>query len=198
MESHPASKFSDDSDYCNPNMIKIVDIDEPRTELPSGSGGRMNLKKAAQLVKQLIGKDLARYSLPCFLNEPLTILQKSAEFLCFADLLTDASQEQDPFKRMVLVATMHAGAQWLVNGRTSKPFISILGETYELITDKYRFYGESVSQQPPVLAITAQGKGWEINRNINARMHFNGLQIKIKDDNVGSVTLEVPDSAGSI
>ena len=93
MEQQAASKFSDESEYCNPSAVKILDIDQPRTELPSGSGGRMNLKKAAQLVKQLIGKDLARYSLPCFLNEPLTILQKSAEFLAFSDLLADAAQE---------------------------------------------------------------------------------------------------------
>ena len=172
-----AFKFGAASSYCNPNQIKVMDINEPRTTLPTGAGGRMNLKKAAKLAKQLIGKDLARYSLPCFLNEPLTILQKSAEFLAFGDLLTDACKESDPFRRMMLVATMHAGAQWLVNGRTSKPFISLLGETYELITDKYRFFGESVSQHPPILAIMAQGEGWTLHKNINARMHFTGVQV---------------------
>ena len=198
LQENPGTDFAEDSGYCNPNLMKVIDIDEPRLTLPTTSQGRIDLKKAAMLVKQLVGKDLSRYSLPCFLNEPLTILQKSAEFLAFADLLTDASKESDPYKRMVLVAAMHAGAQWLVNGRTSKPFISLLGETYELITDKYRFFGESVSQHPPILAIVAQGDGWSLHKNINAKMHFTGMQVQIKDSNIGTVELEVKGSDGKI
>ena len=63
----------------------------------------------------------------------------------FGDLVTKASFEKDPNKRMALVATFIAGTQWLVDGRAGKPFISLLGETYELVTDKFKYYGENVS-----------------------------------------------------
>ena len=58
---------------------------------------------------------------------------------------------------MLLVATFDAAKQWFVNGRTSKPFISLLGETYEVVTDKYKFYGENCSLQPPILAFCGDG-----------------------------------------
>ena len=57
------------------------------------------------LIKAVVGKDLSKYSLPVFINEPLTILQKTAEILCFTDLLTTASIEKDPLKRMALIVT---------------------------------------------------------------------------------------------
>ena len=97
------------------------------------------------LMKTIIGKDLSKYSLPVFLNEPLSILQKSAEFLAFSDLFEQASQEPDPLKRLVLVSTFVCATQWFVVNRTAKPFISILGETFEVVTDSFKFYGENVS-----------------------------------------------------
>ena len=145
MES---SKFSEDSPYCNPSMTKIVGISEPRKALPLKPEGYkpMDLSKLMTLMKTIIGKDLSKFSLPVFLNEPLSILQKSAEFLCFADLFEEAVTEPCPFRRMVLVSTFAAATQWFVVNRTSKPFISMLGETFEIVTDKFQYYGENVSQ----------------------------------------------------
>jgi hypothetical protein len=41
-----------------------------------------------KLLKDLVGKDLSKFSLPVFLNEPTTILQKSAEMMFFTNFLT--------------------------------------------------------------------------------------------------------------
>jgi oxysterol-binding protein 1 len=46
-----------------------------------------------KLLKDLVGKDLSKFSLPVFLNEPTTILQKSAEMMFFTNFLTLASKE---------------------------------------------------------------------------------------------------------
>jgi hypothetical protein len=35
-----------------------------------------------------------------------------------------------------------ASSNLLITGRTAKPFNPLLGETYELVTPKYRFYSE--------------------------------------------------------
>ena len=51
----------------------------------------MDMKKMVTLAKAIIGKDLAKYSLPVFLNEPTTILQKCAEHMIFAEYLTFAT-----------------------------------------------------------------------------------------------------------
>jgi hypothetical protein len=70
------AKFSEDSPYCNPSLIKILDISEPRKSLPVKPEGYkpMDLAKLMTLMKSIIGKDLSKFSLPVFLNEPLSIL----------------------------------------------------------------------------------------------------------------------------
>ena len=37
-------------------------------------------------------------------------------------------------------------------GRTKKPFNPMLGETYELVTEDFKFISEQVSHHPPVSA----------------------------------------------
>jgi hypothetical protein len=51
-----------------------LDIQTPRTKLPTEARNQMNLSKLTKLMSAVVGKDLAAYSLPVFLNEPLTIL----------------------------------------------------------------------------------------------------------------------------
>ena len=43
-------------------------------------------------------------ALPVSFNEPLTLLQRSAEELEYYDLLTQASHVEDPVERMCLIA----------------------------------------------------------------------------------------------
>jgi hypothetical protein len=103
-----------------------------------------------KLLKDLVGKDLSKFSLPVFLNEPTSVLQKSAEMMFFTDFLTQASKEADSLKRLILVSTWSAISQYLIIGRTAKPFNPMLGETFELVTPKYRFFSEQVSHHPPI------------------------------------------------
>lgn len=86
--------------------------------------------------------------------------------LVFSEYLTKASKQKEAMHRMIDIATFYAGGPWCINNRLAKPFISMLGETYELVTDKFKFYGENVSQCPPILAFNAKGEGFEINKNV--------------------------------
>ena len=109
-------------------------------------------------VKDLVGKDLTQVSLPVFINEPLTTLQKTAEMMVFSDkYLTQAIMQEDSTKRMLFVAVSNIAAYSLIKGRTAKPFNPLLGETYELVTSSFRFIAEQVSHHPPVLAFNCQG-----------------------------------------
>ena len=67
---------------------------------------------------------------------------------------------------MVLVCSLVCASQWFNNKRTSKPFSSLVGETYELKTNKFKFVGECVSKEPTVLAYHAKGLGFEISKNV--------------------------------
>jgi len=38
----------------------------------------------------------------------------------------------------------------------------MLGETYELVTEDFRFFAEQVSHHPPISAFIQEGKGYRI------------------------------------
>jgi hypothetical protein len=60
-------------------------------------------------ITSIIGKDMSKIRLPIYVNEPLTILQKTIEMFAFSDLLSDASKEKDPLLRMVHMCAFFAG-----------------------------------------------------------------------------------------
>ena len=59
---------------------------------------------------------------------------------------------------MLDVVSFIIASQWVVNKRSAKPFISLLGETYELVTDKFKFLSEHVKSNPSVTAMHCQGE----------------------------------------
>lgn len=137
------------------NTTSIVDdCPDFRKELPILRD--MSIKPAMlwNALKNLVGKDLSQQSFPVFINEPISTLQKAAEmvYLC-DDLFQEAIKEKDSLRRLIYLATCNAATYFLIKGRTAKPFNPLLGETYELITPKYRFYSEQVCHHPPMLAI---------------------------------------------
>lgn len=42
---------------------------------------------------------------------------------------------------------------FVIPKRLGKPFNPLLGETYELVTSKFRLFSESVSHHPPVFCL---------------------------------------------
>lgn len=80
--------------------------------------------------------------------------------LVFEDLLQRAAQEENSFKRMALVTAHMLASFNLTKGRAKKPFNPMLGETYELVTEDYRFMAEQVSHHPPVSAYLHEGKDY--------------------------------------
>ncbi len=53
------------------------------------------------ILKNNIGKDLSKVSMPVELNEPLNTLQHMCEELEYTELLDKAAQTADPYERMV-------------------------------------------------------------------------------------------------
>lgn len=64
----------------------------------------MNATALMKILKQAVGKDLSKFALPVWVNEPTSILQRSSEFMMFNNYLTKASVEECSTKRMFYVA----------------------------------------------------------------------------------------------
>jgi hypothetical protein len=69
-------EFSPTNTIGNPILTKIEDLpeDKERKELPVPRNPYMDLSGLTKLAKVVMGKDLSKFSLPVFINEPLTIL----------------------------------------------------------------------------------------------------------------------------
>lgn len=176
-------KFSHESPYCNPNLLQIEGVPERRNTLPNKGKPTFSMARALGMVKKMGHGNLSNISLPVFINEPTTILQKTAEIGVFSELYLEALKQEDPVRRMLYVVTNIAGSAVNVTGRTSKPFITMLGETFEMVTDKYRYYGECVEEKPPILAFVLEGDGFRSTKTVNATMHFNGSRVRVHDPN---------------
>ena len=60
----------------------------------------------------------------------------------YNDLLAEAAQELNPMRRLALIAAFQVTMFTSCERSTSKPFNPMLGETYELVTDKFQFLTE--------------------------------------------------------
>ena len=98
-----------------------------------------------KILKAIIGKDPGRVSLPCILNEPVNGMQREAEnYILGEGMINRAAIETDPVKRIALVICATMTGMQSSQVRKKKPFNPMLGETYELVTDRFRFVAEKV------------------------------------------------------
>lgn len=63
------------------------------------------------VLKNCIGKELSKITMPVIFNEPLSFLQRMTEYMEYAKLLRIASEQDDPVDRMKYVAgrVVHRG-----------------------------------------------------------------------------------------
>ena len=79
--------------------------------------------------------------------------------------------------KLVYISVWSAVRFQSFNGRIGKPFNSLLGETYELVTPTYRAVSEAVSHHPPVTALNCQGEGYTLNKLTHPILKFTGKQL---------------------
>lgn len=89
-------------------------------------------------------------------------------------------------------------------GRMQKPFNSLLGETYELVTANYRSVSEQVSHHPPITAYHCESSNYEVFAANQTTMRFNGryvifqpkdpifINLKLADGRLESYTCGLP------
>lgn len=108
------------------------------------------------------------------------MLQRISEVLENENLLTIAAQEKDSLKRLAYVATFSATQYNSLQGRSLKPFNPLLGETFEYVTDKFRYISEQVCHHPPISACHAESDNYELFFHTNVKNTFWGKSIEMK------------------
>ncbi|KAI8877987.1 Oxysterol-binding protein, partial [Backusella circina FSU 941] len=108
----------------------------------------------AQLRK---GTDLSRVTLPTFILEPRSMLEKFTDFMSHPDLVIRASKTTDPVQRFVEVCRFFLSGWHIKPKGVKKPYNSVLGEffrcQYDLDDDSKAYYiSEQVSHHPPITA----------------------------------------------
>ena len=127
-----------------------------------------------KIFKNAVGKDLSRFGVPVYFNEPLSSLQKFCEPFQYAHLLNTAAKEPNPYIRLAKSAAFCIGQFVMNNGRQAKFFNPLLYETYEYVDNEqnFRYMAEQVSHHPAISAYYAEGDGWNIYANTNAVLKF--------------------------
>ena len=102
-----------------------------RTKLPVMQPDKSNFNLWSHL-KNCIGKELSKISMPVQWNEPLSFLQRLSEYMNYGYLLNTAASCKDAEIRLQWVATFAVSALASNLERMGKPFNPLLGETFEL------------------------------------------------------------------
>ncbi|XP_027891517.1 oxysterol-binding protein-related protein 3-like isoform X1 [Xiphophorus couchianus] len=172
------------------SVSSVMTLTRRRSTLPSTCPS--STVSLWNILRNNIGKDLSKVAMPVQLNEPINTLQRLCEELEYSELLDIANQTEDPYQRMVYVATFAISAYASSYYRAgSKPFNPVLGETYECDRpDKgFRFIAEQVSHHPPVSACHSDSKHFCFWQDVRWKNKFWGKSMEIVPMGTTHVTL---------
>ncbi|XP_073055760.1 oxysterol-binding protein-related protein 2A-like isoform X2 [Primulina eburnea] len=202
--SEPINHMDDFLTFKNPTdcadqVDKKVNLRYPYVERRKKLPDPIEKEKGISLwsmIKDNIGKDLARVCLPVYFNEPISSLQKCFEDLEYSHLLDQAYEHGkagNSLLRILNVAAFAVSGYASSEGRLCKPFNPLLGETYEADYPEkgIRFFSEKVSHHPTLIACHCEGRGWKFWGDTNLKSKFWGRSIQL--DPVGTLTLEFDD-----
>ncbi|XP_059417455.1 oxysterol-binding protein-related protein 6-like isoform X8 [Carassius carassius] len=203
------SDVSDNISEDNASVTDNVSRQMPNGDLASGAfrnGRRTCLPAPApdtsninlwNILKNNIGKDLSKVSMPVELNEPLNTLQHMCEELEYTELLDKAAHTDDPYERMAIVAAFAVSGYSSTYYRAgSKPFNPLLAETYECIREDkgFCFFSEQVSHHPPISACHCESQNFTFWQDVRWKNKFWGKSMEILP--IGTVNVMLPSSYG--
>ena len=144
--------------------------------VPHNPNQKFNIWK---VIKDSIGGELSKMSVPVYFNEPISFLQRFTEDLTFHHLLISADKAQDPCLRIALVGCFAVSGYASTVNRTMKPFNPVLGETFELEFEDARIISEQVSHHPPVTAIFSDHPNYTFAGNTQMKTSFKGTYLQL-------------------
>jgi len=144
-----------------------------------------------KILKDAVGKDISRITIPVSFSEPINMLQRLVEDFEYGELLLKAVDEPDPRMRLLYVSAFASSSYASIYVRRTKPFNPILGETYEFVDRErqYRLMTEQVSHHPPIAAFTVDSPGYSMWGHAHAKTKFWGKSLEINP--TGSISLRL-------
>lgn len=88
------------------------------------------------ILKQFIGKDLSRITMPIYLNLPQSMLQKLSEIMEYSKAIQMANKTTDKALQCGYILSAFIIIYANTIGTSKKPFNPLLGETYEVRDQK--------------------------------------------------------------
>uniref|UniRef100_A0A3B3UR03 Oxysterol-binding protein n=1 Tax=Poecilia latipinna TaxID=48699 RepID=A0A3B3UR03_9TELE len=191
--SSPATSMLQEDHHGDRDETQSNGITKHRASLPAPMFSRNDFS-IWSILRNCIGMELSKITMPVIFNEPLSFLQRLTEYMEHTYLIHQANSSSDSIERMKCVAAFAVSAvasQW---ERTGKPFNPLLGETYELVRDDlgFRLISEQVSHHPPVSAFHAEGlkQDFVFHGSIYPKLKFWGKSVEAEPK--GIITLELP------
>lgn len=138
------------------------------------------------VIKDSIGKDLTKISLPVYFNMPISALQMQTASCENLHLLDKAIAEKDPIRRLALVTiySMIFGNHF--EHANQKPFNPMLGETFEFSDPhgKFKMIAELTVHHPPIIAYQVEGaSGYRRCSTLRPKPQFVKGSITVKNLN---------------
>ncbi|XP_067937814.1 oxysterol-binding protein-related protein 8-like isoform X2 [Watersipora subatra] len=149
------------------------------------------------LMKQVrVGMDLSKVTLPTFILETRSLLEKFADYYYHSDILSRAAKCDDALTRMKEVVRWYLSGFYKTPKGVKKPYNPILGEKFRCYfrndeTNSKTFYiSEQISHHPPVSAfyVTNRHDGFSINCAVLAKSKFYGNSVAAVMEGVGKLT----------
>ena len=113
--------------------------------------------------------------MPVSLNEPISGLQRICEAVTInEEIFSRAATTEDSLKRMTIAFIAFNSAYSMAKLRKKKPFNPMLGETYELVTDKVQFISEKVEHSPCQINV------WQLKGKDFIAHGYNASTMKLK------------------
>lgn len=150
------------------------------------------------LLKQVRpGMDLSKVTLPTFILEPRSFLDKLSDYYYHSDYLATTAMEENPYLRMKEVVKWYLSGFYKKPKGLKKPYNPIIGEMFRCHWPNERngsrtfFIAEQVSHHPPVSAFYCSNRkdGYAIGGSILAKSKFYGNSSSAILDGTATITL---------
>ncbi|XP_077232745.1 oxysterol-binding protein-related protein 3C-like [Tasmannia lanceolata] len=196
-----ASSFSNFSIAMNKSVNGLLGYEGLEVINPEGGSAEEEAQRGQwkqedrdsywKMMHKYIGSDItSMVTLPVFIFEPMTMIQKVAEIMEYCHLLDLADECEDPYMRLVY-ASSWAISVYCAYQRTWKPFNPILGETYEMVNhDGITFISEQVSHHPPMSAGHAENEHFIYDVTSKLKTKFLGNSVDVYPVGRTRVTLK--------
>lgn len=138
------------------------------------------------IIKQLRpGMDLSKVTLPTFILEPRSFLEKLADYYYHCDILSDAVLIDDPVIRLTNIVKWYLSGFYKKPKGPKKPYNPILGERFRCFWEHPKtqsrtfFVAEQVSHHPPISAFHVSNRkdGYTISCALLSRSKFGGNSV---------------------